>query len=412
MDTPQPPPPSVFSHPIIFLVVEVVIIISMLSATSFPSLRMRLMALVPLVGCLYGVITTAPQNLRMSWGGLVCGTGGFCLLHYLDVALLRGSFKFEAGKLQKTSITPDMNNQSLFDCVRFGLSTLSSFRKINTPLEVKNVPPFRSGGHPPTYYEFLRFSTTSIVLHALILDLASLAPSPEPVVAPFAAEKVPLIKNMLNRTITADDFVTRCVGTFAHWLLTYCFLRCCYDTCAFILVASKFTSPVSWRPMFGPVSHMFTLRGFWGSTWHQLVRDPCGQPAAFITHSALGLPLNNRNVATRYSKLILSFMLSGLVHAAADLAAGIPFEESGSLQFFLTQAVGIMVEDTVRTLWGDGKVTDIPQPKRLWYIVVGYVWVGFWLFWTTPIWSYPSARYYNGSSFLPFSVLRPLLKAL
>jgi hypothetical protein len=404
MDTTQPSPLSALSHPITFLIVEISVILGILSATPFCSLRNRLMALVPLITCLYGIITTAPQALRMSWGGLVCGTAGFSILHYLDVALIRWPFRFDAGKPGELSTTPDMTCQSLVDRFRHALSTLSNFRKINTSVEVKNVPPFQ-GGHPPTYSSFLWSTAISVVLHALILDLGSLAPPPEPGPTPFSAEKQPLLRSMLKNIITVDDILARCVGTFAHWLLTYCFLRCCYDCCAFILVASHLTSPMAWRPMFGPVADMFTLRGFWGSTWHQLIRDPSSQPAAFVTYSVLGLNRNNGDLAARYSKLLFSFMLSGLVHAAADLAAGIPFTESGSLKFFLTQVIGIMAEDTVRKLWGDRKVANLPRPKRRsWHTVVGYFWVGLWLFWTTPTWSYPPARHYTGESFLPFSI--------
>ncbi|KAH6699764.1 membrane bound O-acyl transferase family-domain-containing protein [Leptodontidium sp. MPI-SDFR-AT-0119] len=405
MDTAQLSPLAALSHPITFLVVEVAVILGILSATPLCSFRARLMALVPLVACLYGIITTAPHTLRMSWGGLVCGTAAFCTLHYLDVALLRWAFGLEAGKPRGSSTPPNIISQFPIDRFRHAFSTLSSFRKVNTPAEVKNVPLWKNG-HPPSYSEFLRSTATSIVLHALVLDLSSLAPPPEPGPTPFAPEKLPLFRNMLNNTITTNDILARFVGTFAHWLLTYCFLRCCYDSCAFVLVASNLTSRSSWRPMFGPVADMFTLRGFWGSTWHQLVRDPCGQPASFMAHSVLGLQRTNGNLAARYSKLFFSFMLSGLVHAAADLAAGIPFKESGSLKFFLTQVVGIMVEDTVRILWGDGRVTDIPRLNPSWRIVVGYIWVGLWLFWTTPTWSYPPARHYTGDSFLPFSFFK------
>ena len=71
MDTTQPPPLSVFFHPVIFIAVEVVIIVGILSAPSLSSLRMPISALIPLVGCMYSTIMSAPQTLRMAWGELV-----------------------------------------------------------------------------------------------------------------------------------------------------------------------------------------------------------------------------------------------------------------------------------------------------------------------------------------------------
>ena len=59
MDTTQPPPLSVFFHPVIFIAVEVVIIVGILSAPCLSSLRMPISALIPLVGCMYSTIMSA-----------------------------------------------------------------------------------------------------------------------------------------------------------------------------------------------------------------------------------------------------------------------------------------------------------------------------------------------------------------
>lgn len=66
-------------------------------------------------------------------------------------------------------------------------------------------------------------------------------------------------------------------------------------------------------------------------------------------------------------------MFSGLVHMAADLAAGIPFIESGSLKFLMIQAIGIIGEDAVRSAWGGVGVTDNQMRKSFLYSMIVYV---------------------------------------
>ncbi|KAH8880116.1 hypothetical protein GQ53DRAFT_584315, partial [Thozetella sp. PMI_491] len=317
--------------------------------------------------------------LRMPWAGLVCGTSGFSFLHYTDVALIRG---------------PDFAPIPLYGSrrevarLRLGLSALTDFRKTGTRFQVKNVPPFPRN-QAPSSRQFLQRTAYAVILHGLVLDLSSLTDPPSSGPAPFALSKIALFGGVLDGTLTAEDLVCRMVGTTAHWVLTYCYLRLCYDISAFVLVALGASQVSSWRPMFGPVSHMNTLRGFWGSTWHQLVRDPCGQPARFIATAMLSDSARRRGSMFKYCRLFLTFALSGLIHMAADVAAGVPCKESGTVEFFLLQVIGIMVEDIVTQLWGLPRAAG-PKILTSRYPLLGYAWVGFWLFWTTPMWFYPT----------------------
>merc|ERR1712093_695282 len=95
------------------------------------------------------------------------------------------------------------------------------------------------------------------------------------------------------------------------------------------------------------MSEAYTVRGFWGHSWHQ---------------------------PNTYSKVFVTFFMSG------------------PLKFFYFQAAGVVVEDFVQLIYRLITGRDLKDPPRLWTRMLGYVWVGFFLlFWTTPGWCYPAA---------------------
>ena len=97
----------------------------------------------------------------------------------------------------------------------------------------------------------------------------------------------------------------------------------------------------------------------------------------------------------------------------SDFAVGMTLVESGSIRFFCTQAVGILLEDSVQALYrhfvpGVDK-TKSDRVARL----IGYVWLGVFLTWSTPVWAYPAMRRNQGKAkdiVLPFSIIKPLVR--
>lgn len=124
--------------------------------------------------------------------------------------------------------------------------------------------------------------------------------------------------------------------------------------------------------------------------------------------------LTNHRLILRYSKILATFFVSGLLHLVADLALGMSLSESGSVRFFCTQALGIAIEDSVQAIFravcgGKGRMST---QRQAWARSIGYVWVGAFLAWSTPVWVYPAIRMNKGGAddrILPFSVLRLLL---
>ncbi len=137
-------------------------------------------------------------------------------------------------------------------------------------------------------------------------------------------------------------------------------------------------------------------------------------PANFVTNSCLRLPKGT--LPSKYTRLFLTFLLSGLEHSLSDVAQGLVWKQSGATRFFCTQATGIIVEDAVQALYRsitrDGRKAPIPQRV---VFIVGYVWVFVFMVWSTPVWIYPSLHANKGEEkdlIVLFSPIRFLSRKL
>jgi len=111
----------------------------------------------------------------------------------------------------------------------------------------------------------------------------------------------------------------------------------------------------------------------------------------------------------RYLNVTFPFLLSGILHTVLDTCGGVPRSEARTWIFFVLQAIGIMMEDSVEAAYCwlfsnmEGKKT---QPQlQFWHKVVGYVWVCLFMVWTTPAWSFANIRHADPEHnyILPFS---------
>ena len=82
--------------------------------------------------------------------------------------------------------------------------------------------------------------------------------------------------------------------------------------------------------------------------------------STFLTYSVLGVAKNT--ILARYTNIFFVFFLSGVMHVASDHGLTIPVWESGAMQFFLTQALGIMLEDGFQAAYYS--LTGKPRPSR------------------------------------------------
>ncbi|KAF2120337.1 hypothetical protein BDV96DRAFT_683800 [Lophiotrema nucula] len=121
-----------------------------------------------------------------------------------------------------------------------------------------------------------------------------------------------------------------------------------------------------------------------------------------MTHKVLQLP---PGALAKYTKLFLALFISGYMHAFAETATGLSLQQSGAVRFFCTQAVGIMIEDIAKEVFMD-RCLKRGHTSAIFRRVLGYVWVGCFLAWSTPAWLYPDAVKGPKTPFLPFSFVK------
>jgi len=151
--------------------------------------------------------------------------------------------------------------------------------------------------------------------------------------------------------------------------------------------------------------------------WHQMLTPTFFIPANFLTYGILRLPRSSRT--GRLSRVFLTFFISAILHTSVDLAGGMTWQESGSLRFFCTQALGIIVESCVEDIVHLFTIQEVqesgPRTVGSWARMFGYVWTVTFMVWSTPAYSYPAIRRAEGGASgvpLPFSIVRILMRGL
>lgn len=132
--------------------------------------------------------------------------------------------------------------------------------------------------------------------------------------------------------------------------------------------------------------------------WHQHFRTTLEGLSGALTHSILQFPKSG--LSTRYTKLLLAFIISGCMHVGHDVGGAVE-ARGGAMRFFCTQYVGVVIEDAVQALsrrGGPGKGGDERSKgeegkgnrgQAWWKRWVGRVWVATFLVWSTPTFQYP-----------------------
>jgi hypothetical protein len=124
--------------------------------------------------------------------------------------------------------------------------------------------------------------------------------------------------------------------------------------------------------------------------------------------------LPHGSLPARYCSVFISFVLSGVMHSCAGIAAGMSFKQLNVLHFFITQALGVVVEDLVRVAFSNargnrGREDKNSLPPPLAIRLIGYVWVAAYMAWSGPVWLYPQASKTaplgTNISFLPYSII-------
>ncbi|MCJ1228658.1 hypothetical protein MMC12_005319 [Toensbergia leucococca] len=277
---------------------------------------------------------------------------------------------------------------------------LSNFRGIDTSWTVPNIPPFSRSNksYVPSRKAFLMSRLITVILTYLTIDFLASLTVPDKQTT-FSLSTQPIFSRLSE--ITLDEITIRVGSTLALGLYLIISLIASYDTLAILAVGLGISPPKNWPPIFGSFLSAYTLRNFWGKTWHQTWRKTLTANASFITTSLLRIPPHTP--LSHHTQILTAFLISGLIHRTQDLMMNIPPSESGALTFFLMQALGLSIEEVVVRCYT--RVGGDALRPRMWKRGLRYGWVGLWLLWTLPSWSYPQMRHVRvGYAALPVRV--------
>ncbi|OAX35914.1 hypothetical protein K503DRAFT_773019 [Rhizopogon vinicolor AM-OR11-026] len=183
-----------------------------------------------------------------------------------------------------------------------------------------------------------------------------------------------------SATIGGQGYVMHCIDAVVFIGLTYWPSNAIYFALAAGSVATGLYEPRMWPDLFGAWADAYTIRRFWGRTWHQMLRRFVG-PLGQATSSALGF--KHGTLGSSYTQLYIAFFLSGLMHTGGDIVL---FSQTSaaswsffSMPIFISQAFAITLEDMFIGIAGRLNVKG-----NLWTRALGYVWVAAWFGWCVP----------------------------
>ncbi|KAH7908858.1 membrane bound O-acyl transferase family-domain-containing protein, partial [Hygrophoropsis aurantiaca] len=242
-----------------------------------------------------------------------------------------------------------------------------SLRGVGWTTPAKHIPAPRA--HNRT--DFVLSTVLRAVRQFILFDAARVYVCYNPV---FAAHNPASV----SVSITSQGCLLRCASIIAWGAMPYCAFDMAHSLLAVVSVALELSEARAWPPLFGRWKDAYTLRRFWGRTWHQLLRRPLSAIAKSAARS-LGFKPGSRG--SSYVQLYLVFILSGAVHVGGD--AKLNARHTGfSWPFFVLQAMAITLEDAVIGLARHAGFTDATPLAHL----VGYLWVCSWFYVSYPVW--------------------------
>ncbi|KAJ6560430.1 membrane bound O-acyl transferase family-domain-containing protein [Mycena capillaripes] len=255
----------------------------------------------------------------------------------------------------QTDAIPD--TAPIWERFRWGFRLFMAPRGVGWEHEPREI--FRCRAPPNTpKSRFILRQLGMIGYYFLLADAASIYNRTSP---SLRAHGPPLNSQpLLCRCVNLCSFA---VTEFAQQSLLQCFI-------SIVAVSLHYSAPHDWVGAFGYWGDAYTLRRFWGRTWHQFLRRGFSTHGKFFTRT-LGLQKGTNSSA--YLQLYTAFSLSAILHAISDYKMHRSLAQSGSLFFFAIQPVAITMEDFVLYV---GRKMGI-SPAAGWK-VLGYAWVSVW----------------------------------
>ncbi|KAJ7132820.1 membrane bound O-acyl transferase family-domain-containing protein [Mycena crocata] len=186
-----------------------------------------------------------------------------------------------------------------------------------------------------------------------------------------------------GESLTAYGWVWRyqCVGGWA----TSAYIGMAMPNCVLSILSVTLgrSDPEDWPWLFGSFSETWSIRRFWGRTWHQIMRRFVSSHGRLVCR-ILGLTPGTN--ASSYVQLYTAFFMSSIVHYLSDYMA-LQSWHGGSMKFFMAQAVAITAEDGLFAL---GRRAGVKGGYG--WRLLGYAWVWSWFALVFPTWQDPLLR--------------------
>ena len=263
----QPPLrlPNTSVHPLLCFALQIVIISFSIGFIPPRSVG-RILSLPLVLFCNYAIINGGSEYLRLFWVSPLSGFANGIALQYIDLALLR-HWAFEThsatvlARRQTSDTVAENQISTLIDRFCFGFFSTYSFRKVNTPYEVKNTPQFQ--GHVlPSKPRFLLQHATKAIICILVVDLSAQLPPPPNSTEIFSAQRVPFLARFGE--VSSEEIAVRIFGSLLYWCNLFSIMQGVFSLSAVLTVGLGVSDVRSYKPLFGSIRDVKCLRSFWG----------------------------------------------------------------------------------------------------------------------------------------------------
>jgi hypothetical protein len=262
------PRPNFLLPPPYLLLLELISASAAVGCTSSAS-WLRSATLPVLSACAYGIIRDGTLYMRPRWASLLGGFSVAVLLRYFDIGLIsrwnfedRGPAKPQTEPVTHKDVRPSTTS-GLLARLQFGWQTLWSFRQVNTPYEVKNVPGFRSSepSYVPTRWTFVCQQAVSAVTCYILLDLLGQRPPPSNR-AQFNSTLIPVFSRL--QSVSAAELKLRALTITGFGVTFFLVIQGFISLAATTAVGTGLSPVESWRPAFGSIWDAYSLKTLWG----------------------------------------------------------------------------------------------------------------------------------------------------
>ncbi|MCJ1247107.1 hypothetical protein MMC30_004318 [Trapelia coarctata] len=302
--------PALLTHPFMFELLQMTIIIIVIGFTSTSSIIRPAISPLILAISVYSLPRCFDKVQHTIWLGILGGNSTASILQYIELAFLGRyaiefggpsnpdrNLRFKQGQEAKAKAIRAKGHYTVWERIKFGVSSLSNHRLIGTLFEVSGVPPFSSKDpdYVPTRSEFLRRRSLTVLLCYLVIDLLGAAPhDPGMIATTYPAQLVPFFSRLGE--VTVEQINMRFITSIMTWVSVYCIIHASHGVMATIGVASGLTEVKDWPPSFGSLGDAYTVRGFWGCVLTLAM--------AIFLNEQLSLTLHNDCTASSGTKLI------------------------------------------------------------------------------------------------------------